>query len=301
MASYTVAEAKHATFSTTVADLITFDTAWQVVRVVNKDSTNNVYFAVNTATVPTAAAVDTHLVRAGEAVVFASKSPVKLVRLVGSGYSVEGFPGFGSSASSSGGSSGGGAVTNAGTFVTQENGALLTSAQLIDDAVFVDDAAFTPATSKGFAVGMEADETATDSVDEGDFGVPRITLDRKQVVTQRGHASGGLTIIDNIDVDESQDAVKASAGQIYTLYAYNNAASTRYLRFYNVASASVTVGTTATFLGPFGIPAGGGFVLNTDIGFAFDTAIAIAATTGVAANDTGAPGANDVVVVIGYV
>lgn len=105
MASYAVAEAKHATFSTTVADLVTFTYPWQVVRIVNKDTTNTVYFAVNTTTAITAAAVDTHIVRPGEAVVFASKNPVKQVYLVGSGgdYSVEGFPGFGSSASSSGG------------------------------------------------------------------------------------------------------------------------------------------------------------------------------------------------------
>lgn len=70
------------------------------------------------------------------------------------------------------------AVTNAGTFAVQVDGSALTSLQLLDDVVFTDDAAFTPATSKGFAVGFQADETAADSVDEGDFGVPRMTLDR---------------------------------------------------------------------------------------------------------------------------
>lgn len=71
------------------------------------------------------------------------------------------------------------AVTNAGTFAVQVDGNALTALQLIDDAVFTDDAAFTPGTSKGFAVGFQADETAADSVDEGDFGVPRMTLDRQ--------------------------------------------------------------------------------------------------------------------------
>lgn len=45
----------------------------------------------------------------------------------------------------------------------------------------VDDAVFTPATSAVTPVGFFADETATDSIDEGDIGAARITLDRKQI------------------------------------------------------------------------------------------------------------------------
>lgn len=73
-------------------------------------------------------------------------------------------------------------------FHTNANGALwtidvnsaagLTALQLIDNAVFVDDAAFTPGTSSGFIVGGQADDTSTDSVNEGDFGAFRISLDR---------------------------------------------------------------------------------------------------------------------------
>jgi len=40
------------------------------------------------------------------------------------------------------------ATTNAGTFAVQEDGAALTALQLIDDPVFADNSAFTPATSK---------------------------------------------------------------------------------------------------------------------------------------------------------
>ncbi len=71
------------------------------------------------------------------------------------------------------------AVTNAGTFAVQVDGSALTALQLIDDTVFTDDTAFTPATSKVTAVGFLADETASDSVDEGDLGAARMTLDRK--------------------------------------------------------------------------------------------------------------------------
>ena len=45
------------------------------------------------------------------------------------------------------------AATNAGTFVVQEDGAALTALQLIDDAIFTDNSAFTPATSKVMVMG----------------------------------------------------------------------------------------------------------------------------------------------------
>ncbi len=45
------------------------------------------------------------------------------------------------------------AVTNAGTFVVQENGASLTALQLIDDVIYVDDADWTDNTSKHALVG----------------------------------------------------------------------------------------------------------------------------------------------------
>lgn len=96
------------------------------------------------------------------------------------------------------------AVTNAGTFVVQENGAALTalqlidnfisgsrglvtednsaaiktSVELIDDAIVADDAAFTPATTKVMMAGHFADDASPDSVHEGDAGASRMSLDR---------------------------------------------------------------------------------------------------------------------------
>lgn len=48
-------------------------------------------------------------------------------------------------------------------------------------AVLIDDAAFGVATSPVLPAGFLADETATDSVNEGDVGAARITLDRRQI------------------------------------------------------------------------------------------------------------------------
>lgn len=191
------------------------------------------------------------------------------------------------------------AVTNAGTFATQVDGAALTSLQLIDDIVLaqesttsgqtgplmqgavttaaptyttgktdplsldtagnlrvvlaasiVDDAAFTPATSRVVMSGFEADETSTDSVDEGDGGAARMTLDRKQIVTTQPHTSGGLLTFMASGSDGSTaltstaQAVKASAGQVYGYYLYNPNATAQFVHFYNTAAGSVTVGTT---------------------------------------------------------
>lgn len=71
------------------------------------------------------------------------------------------------------------ACTNAGTFAVQVDGSALTALQLIDDVVFTDDAAYTPGTSKLVVIGAQADEDSTDSVDEGDAGALRMTLERK--------------------------------------------------------------------------------------------------------------------------
>lgn len=63
-----------------------------------------------------------------------------------------------------------------------------TSLSLIDDTIFIDDTAFTPATSKVQAVGFEVDETGTDSVDEGDIGAARMSANRNQYIQIRDAA-----------------------------------------------------------------------------------------------------------------
>jgi hypothetical protein len=168
----------------------------------------------------------------------------------------------------------------------------------------VDDAAFTPGTSRVQAIGLQADEAATDSVDEGDIGAPRMTLDRKQIVTAYVHAAaGGCTPYKNLDVDETEDDIKTSAGKLFWLHVMNlHASSARYLKIYDNVAASVTVGTTTPVL-TYPIPPN---TMGFTIGFGpqgtqFTTGICIAATTGLADNDTGAPGANEVVVNAGYI
>lgn len=194
-------------------------------------------------------------------------------------------------------------VDNGGTFAVQVDGAALTALQLIDDTILTDDAAFTPATSKVSMAGFEADETATDSVDEGDAGAARMTLDRKVIVTNQPHAAGGCSIFRSLDLDETEEDVKTSAGTLYGWYIANTATSTRFVKFYNDTAANVVVGTTTPVM-TLAIPGNssddvGANVLG-GVGIAFGTAICVAATTGVADADTGAPGANEVIVNLFY-
>lgn len=95
------------------------------------------------------------------------------------------------------------AATNAGTFAVQEDGAALTALQLIDDVIKTDDAGFTPATDKVAMMGAQADETAPDSVDEGDAGALRMSTNRNLYVQIR-------------DETEERSALVSASGYLRT-------------------------------------------------------------------------------------
>lgn len=107
--------------------------------------------------------------------------------------------------------------------------------------------------------------------------------------------SGGNSFFKTIDLDESEEEVKATAGQLYSVFFTNSNAAVRYLKIYNATAASVTVGTTVPDL-TFAIPPdNGGLHLSWPHGLQFGTAITLAATTGVADADSGAHGANEII------
>lgn len=72
--------------------------------------------------------------------------------------------------------------TDGGAVIVSEDNPLPVAATVVINTEHIDDSAFTVGTDYVGAVGMLADETASDSVDEGDIGIPRMTLDRKQLV-----------------------------------------------------------------------------------------------------------------------
>lgn len=176
---------------------------------------------------------------------------------------------------------------------------ILTSVQLIDDTVFADDAAFTVATSKVNAVGFMADETATDSVDEGDVGIPRMTLDRQIRVVEGVATAGGCSFYKTIDLDETEEEVKSSAGQIYGWFVSNRATAERFVKFYNNTAAGTVVGTTVPDW-TINLQPGQAANVTFPMGIAMSTGITIAATTGIGDADATAPGANDVVAIVWY-
>ena len=168
------------------------------------------------------------------------------------------------------------AVTNAGTFAVQVDGAALTALQLIDDPVLVDDAAFTPATSKVMMAGFQADETAPDSVDEGDAGAARMSLDRKQYVIAHDETStiyqngtARTLVFDFIDDAVSGDntlvAAAGAGNKIRVLAAFLVSAGTVNVRFESGAG-----GTALT--GQMNLVANTGFVLPYNPKGWFETA-----------------------------
>jgi hypothetical protein len=147
-------------------------------------------------------------------------------------------------------------------------------------------------------MGLFADETATDSVNEGDVGGARMTLDRKVITAVYPHTAGGLAIYRSLDLDEGTgEVIKASAGQLYSLWVTNTATATRFVKIYNATSCTMGTGTPVITIG---IPGNAsddiaGHFTAGGHGIEFTTGICFGATTGVADADTGAPGANDIV------
>lgn len=194
------------------------------------------------------------------------------------------------------------AIASAQTLATVTTVGTVTN--ITNQGQLVDDNAFTAATTRVNMAGFFADETATDSVDEGDGGAARMTLDRKQIVTNYVHAgAGGQLIFRSLDLDETEEEIKATAGKLFWLHVMNlHASSNRFVKFYNATAANVTVGTTTPVL-TFPVPPNtDGFTIHFgDCGVQFDTAITAAATGALADNDTTAPGANEVVINLGYI
>jgi hypothetical protein len=156
-------------------------------------------------------------------------------------------------------------VVGTGTLAVQVDGAALTALQLIDDPVLVDDAAFTPAASSVMMAGFQADETATDSVSEGDAGAARMSLDRKLYAI--AHAETGSIYQNGTARTPAFAVIDAAASGDNTLLASQGASNKiRVLSAFLVASGTVNVrfesGTAGTALtGQMNLIANTGFVL----------------------------------------
>lgn len=232
------------------------------------------------------------------------------------------------------------AVTNAGTFVTQENGSALTSLQLIDDIVYTDDTStHATGTSKG-ALMMAAAVPTDTSVNANDIGAVAMTTDRKLHVSVQDALPAGTAAIGKLaansgvdigDVDVTSIAAGTNAiGNIgviprttggLTTYHLVSAGSTNaavvkasagqlfgwYIYNSNAAMRKVTFHNSASsptagasVFFTIPIPGSGAANVFTEIGIAFSSGIAITTTTDLADNGTTAVAANDLIINLFY-
>ena len=143
------------------------------------------------------------------------------------------------------------------------------------------------------------DTAATSADTSGDYATANQSAEGAKWSTLTPTTTSGCSTFRSIDLDETEEEVKANAGNIYGYYFYNASASVRYLKFYNATAANTTVGTT-TPLRTYPVPAGAAGHVALPYPIAFSTAISVAVTTGLADNDTGAPSANDFIINIDY-
>jgi hypothetical protein len=144
-------------------------------------------------------------------------------------------------------------------------------------------------------VTVASDSTGVLSVDDNGSS---LTVDNGGTfaVQPQAATTGGASPLKVLDSDETEDEIKGTAGQLYSLYCFNSTNAILYVKLYNATAANVVVGTTTPVM-TIPVPGnndtdGAGVVLTWPNGLAFDTAITIATTTALADNDTGAPGAN---------
>ena len=184
---------------------------------------------------------------------------------------------------------------------TNSTGALWVAATA-GDAQKVDDAAFTPGTTSVVMVGFEADEASIDSVDEGDAGAARMTLDRKVITTPQPHTAGGLSISRDIDLDNSTlTVVKNAPGQLYGWDITNTSTATVFVKFYDATSGTLGTGTPVMTIAIPGNASDDTLSSKSlAYGITFATGICVGAGTGVADNDNVDPGNNAVVANIYY-
>lgn len=186
----------------------------------------------------------------------------------------------------------------------QQSGVLSHGAQKVGgDWEHLDDSAFTPAGARVAMVGFFADETSTDSVNEGDGGAARMTLDRKQIVTDYAHTTGGESSLSALSTAAVYTAeVKGSAGQIYSVDIFNKGAAAVYARLYDQTGAPGT-GDAANIIWRGIVPgntAGAGFIRTWPKGKSCATGIGIRVSGAIADNDATALAANEVTINVGY-
>lgn len=138
------------------------------------------------------------------------------------------------------------------TGIDADTDAIKTATQLIDDAIFTDDAAYTIGTSKVMMIGAVVDDDSTDDADEGDAVVVRATPQRKlrtiaaldSAFMQSGNdqVTPKFAIIDAASSGDNTLVSAVASKKIRVLSLYLVAAGTVTVRFEDGASGTAKSG-----------------------------------------------------------
>lgn len=109
--------------------------------------------------------------------------------------------------------------------------------------------------------------------------------------------TNGLLVSRSLDLNATGVSAKGSVGKIYGYYIYNNATSTRFVKFYDKATAPTQTDTPIITLP---LPAGAAANVSFNNGITCLNGIGMRGTTGIADNDTGNPSTNDIVINLYY-
>lgn len=183
--------------------------------------------------------------------------------------------------------------------IDADTGAIKIAVELLDDTVYVDGGDFTLTSTKVIAGGRYAeDPTNLTAVTTGKIGVAKQDLLGRDIVTQGtgsdvtndsiGAASiasikavGMDTFVDE-DVDNTAQAAATGAANLYKAHVINGGATLNgvasYIQLYDIATGSVTVGTTQSKYTII-VPASGGTIEDFDTPMKFATALTYTATT----------------------
>lgn len=188
----------------------------------------------------------------------------------------------------------------AGTVDASTSRVVLATDDLLTATTKVDDAAFTPATSRVMVIGYEADESSTDSVDEGDTGAPRMTLDRLAFAVPAATTASSQALLECAIISAASTNAtncKNAAGNFYGVDLVNTTTAVYYLRLYNTSSAP-TCSSATGFIRSIPVPpaaaagGAGGIVRVLPIGVNYGTGISycLTASSASTANDNAATG-----------
>jgi len=165
-------------------------------------------------------------------------------------------------------------------------------------SAFAEDTASVDGDIGDFMLGVRNDTSAVKTSADGDYSqISTDSAGRLKVVSEPS-GTNGYTISKLISAATTNaTSVKASAGQLYGYFIYNDANATRYVKLHNTAGAP-TAGTGVVMT--IGIPAGSAANVEFINGIAFGTGIAFTTVTGIADANATAVGASDLAINLFY-